>query len=218
MESKTFSIAEALRFGWRTTFRHFWLFVGVLLISGAVQLVPQVVSSLARERALLTFAIMVVFAVLSMIVQMGIVNMTIRFARDTEAHFADLFAVSHLFWKFLGASILYMLIIAGGMLLLIVPGIIWAIKYQFFSYVIIDEGVGPLTALRRSGEITQGVKWNLLFFGILLGFINILGVLALFIGLFVTTPVTMLATAYVYRTLVSQTYGVQPEPVNPRKS
>jgi len=42
------------------------------------------------------------------------------------------------------------------------------------------------------------------FFGFVLAGINILGTLALLIGLFATIPTTMVATAFVYRKLLSQ--------------
>ncbi|MEA3324508.1 MAG: hypothetical protein U9Q37_05135 [Euryarchaeota archaeon] len=57
--------------------------------------------------------------------------------------------------------ILYGFIVVGGLILLTIPGIIWAIKFQFFDYLIVDKGLGPIDALEKSSEITRGVKWDL---------------------------------------------------------
>ena len=61
-----------------------------------------------------------------------------------------------LFWKYIWTSILYLLIILGGMFLLIIPGIIWGIRYIFAPYLVIMEGIGGREALSRSKAITKG--------------------------------------------------------------
>ena len=109
------------------------------------------------------------------------------------------------FFDYLIGSILYGLIVVVGLILLIIPGIIWAIKFQFFDYLIVDKGLGPIDALEKSSDITRGVKWDLFAFGILLAIINILGFLCLVVGLFVTIPVTLVAMAFVYRELLPET-------------
>jgi uncharacterized membrane protein len=63
--------------------------------------------------------------------------------------------------------------------------------------------LGPVEALKQSGALTQGAKWNLFLFGLLLCGVNLLGALVLLIGLFATIPTTMVATAYAYRRLQS---------------
>jgi len=64
---------------------------------------------------------------------------------------------------FLFGLILYTLITLVGTILLIIPGIIWGIKFQFFGYFIVDKGLEPIEALKRSAAITKGVRWSLLF-------------------------------------------------------
>ena len=68
--------------------------------------------------------------------------------------------------------------------------------------------MGPIEALKKSSQITKGVKLDLLVFSFLLTGINILGVLAFGIGLILTIPTTIIATAFVYRKLLSKTSGV----------
>jgi len=66
---------------------------------------------------------------------------------------------------------------------------------------VVDRGLGPIEAMQESWRITKGHKWQLfLLFLALLG-INLLGFLALFIGIFVTAPMTLVALAHAYRTL-----------------
>ena len=97
-----------------------------------------------------------------------------------------------------------MLIMFCGFLLLIIPGIIWAIGFQLAPYFVVDKGMDPLEALKKSWAATRGAKWNLFLFGLLLGLINMLGFLALMVGLLFTLPLSMVAMAYVYRKLAVQ--------------
>jgi len=85
--------------------------------------------------------------------------------------------------------------------MLVIPGIIWAIKFQYFSYLMVDRGMGPIDALKESAKITEGVRTNLFFLKLLLVVINIVGMLFFVVGLLVTIPISIMAEAYVYRKL-----------------
>jgi len=135
----------------------------------------------------------------------GFLKVTLRFCDQEKGRLSDLFSQYRLFFKYFLAYILYGLIVLGGIILFIIPGIIWAIKFQFFPYLIIDKKLGPIEALKQSAAITQGVKWQLWVFSLATGVVNIIGALLLIVGLFVTIPVTMLATAFVYRKLLART-------------
>jgi uncharacterized membrane protein len=84
---------------------------------------------------------------------------------------------------------------------LIIPGIIWGMMYVFTPFIVIDRGMKPFEALRESRRITNGHKWQLLLFFLVLGGVNILGALCILIGLLVTVPISGLATVYAYRYL-----------------
>jgi uncharacterized membrane protein len=93
--------------------------------------------------------------------------------------------------------------------LLIVPGIIFFIMFQYYGYFIVDKKMGPVEALKASAALTKGVRWKLFGFGLVIGLLNIGGALLLLLGLFVTIPVSQMAIAHVYRKLLPQTQFVQ---------
>jgi uncharacterized membrane protein len=103
--------------------------------------------------------------------------------------------------SYLVGKILYGLIVLVGLILLIVPGIIWAYMFLYVGYLIIDRQLGPIEALKESRVITSGYKMDLFIFSLVVGVINIVGAILLLIGLLVTIPVTLMASAYVYRKL-----------------
>jgi len=216
MEEKmagTFSKKEALRFGWETLKANVGFFIGLLIVAGLIWIIPDMLSDRLQESVpLLAVLIALVSFVLDMVVQIGLIRISLSFCRGEKGNFSDLFSGFPVLLKFIGGSIVYGLIVLGGTLLLIVPGVIWAIKYQFYSYLIVEEGLGPVDAIKRSGVLTQGVKWNLFFFGFLLTALNLLGALCFMIGLLVTIPTSMVAFAYVYRKLSAQGESVQAAP------
>lgn len=206
MATQKFCKSEAVRFGWNTMKNNLGFFIGLLVVVGLINFVPGFISELMKKDAsVLSIIISIASSLLSMVIMMGLIRITLRLHDNEGCKFTDLFSCFPLFFKYLFGSILYGLIILGGTILLIIPGIIWAIRFQFFSYFIVDKGLGPIEALKRSSLITRGVKWDLFLFGLLLVLINLLGALCLLIGLFATVPTTMVAMAFVYRKLLTHT-------------
>ncbi len=203
-----FTIGEALSFGWDTMKNNLMFFILALLIAWVANGIPSGLQGLCYScnsggLAILGTILAIISFVVGVFMYMAFTRIGLRFTAGETADYADLYLSYPLFWKFLGGYILYGLIVLGGLILLIVPGIYWGIKYHFFAYFIIDEGVGPTEALKRSGEITYGAKWELLLLALAFLGINLLGLLACFVGLFVSVPITIVATAYVYRRLLA---------------
>jgi uncharacterized membrane protein len=179
-------------------------FIGLLIVTGLLCYVPAILAELVKKSVLLYIILTLASSVISILVGMGVIKITLKFCDNEKGELADLFSCFPLFFKYLFGSILYGLILFGGIILLIIPGIIWAIKFQFYNYFIIDKGLGPIEALKRSSAITSGTKWNLFLFDLLLGLIYLLGFLCLLIGLFAAVPTFMVAQAFVYRKLLAQ--------------
>ncbi len=205
MTTKSFSMGEAIGFGWETMKKNFAFFIGVLIVVFVIQAVPQLIANQAQNAPAIGLLFSLIGFVLQLILSMGLIRIALKFVDGQQPEFGDLFGATSYFFSFLIASILYGLMVAVGMIFLIVPGIVLAIIFLMYQYAIVDQGLGPLEALRRSAALTHGVRWDLFLFGLLLFGINLLGALALGIGLFVTVPTTMVALAYVYRQLDRQT-------------
>ena len=210
---KRFTIEEALRFGWDVMKNNLAFFVLFLLILWVAEGIPSGLQGIFYKYSALVIIMGLVSFVIGIFVNMAVVRVGLRFTDGETAEYSDIYMSYPLFWKFLGGAILYGLIVLGGLILFIVPGIYWGIKYHFFAYFIIDEGLGPVEALRRSGEITYGSKWELLLLALAFFGINLLGLLACFVGLFITAPITLVALAYVYRRLLATSETAEQAPV-----
>lgn len=212
--TQKFSKKEAIKFGWDTMRGNLGFFIMLLIILVLISFIPnQISEKLKDDYSALSFIITIIGWILSIIVSLGIIKITLRFVDNEKGNFSDLFSQYPLFFKYVLAGIIYNLIVFVGLILLIIPGIIWGIRYQFFSYFLVDKNFGPIEALKKSSEITKGAKWDLFLFGILLWLINVAGFFCLLFGLFATIPTTMLAQAFVYRKLLSHIEKV-PMPEN----
>jgi len=204
MAEKSFSTSEALRFGWQIFKENAVFLILIYLIiffNGVIfELIRKI---LGNSQAIMSFTSILQWG-LSLVLGMGLIRIGLQFVDGKKGSYSDLIKDYRLFFKYLAGSIVYGLIVLGGLLLLIVPGIIWAIKFQFWSYLLIDKGMGPIEAIKKSGELTRGVKWGLLKFLLVIFLVTLVGLLALVVGLFVAIPVTCIAMVYVYRQLLKQ--------------
>ena len=205
MNNKALSIKEAFSFGWKNTTGRFWFFVGIVLIIFGVSVLPGIVFGwLAKlfDLPLLSLVGTSIGNIFSLIVGLGFLRIVLDVHDGREVKTGQLFSEYRLFFKYFVGAILYSLIILVGLLLFIIPGIIWAIKFQFFTYALVDKKLGPIAALKESANITRGVKWNLFIFDILVVLVNMLGFALLLVGLFITIPLTAFATVFLYRKLL----------------
>jgi uncharacterized membrane protein len=202
MSKGRFGMGEAIRFGWDTMKSNIGFFIGLLIVAFLIENLPGIIShfvtgTFPMVAVLLTAAGML----LGMVVQMGLMKVSIKFCDGIKGQLDDLLSSFNLLLKYFAGSLVYFLIVIGGIILLIVPGIIWAIKFSLFPYFIVDKGLGPIEAIKASGRATDDAKWDLFLFGGLLGLINLAGALVFLVGLFATIPASMVAYAYAYRKL-----------------
>jgi uncharacterized membrane protein len=105
------------------------------------------------------------------------------------------------FCYFLVTALLFALSVLGGVLLLIIPGLIFAICMCFYKYIILENDLSPIEALKQSIRTTKGYRWKIFWFYMLGGLVMLLGVLCLFVGLFFTIPLVLIADTLVYKKL-----------------
>src|SRR5579884_2174274 len=196
MATKEFSIEEAIAFGWMKVKSNLSFFLPLGVIVFIAQSLPRLTGNNQQTPTVIGFIAAIFYWLLRTLIDMGIIKIALKFVDDKKAAYEDLLSQTDLLWDFIVGSVIYTLIVIAGLILLIVPGIIWAIKYSYFSYLIVDKRAKPMDAIKRSGQITQGHKWQLFLFGLVLFLINILGALCLVVGLFITLPVSYLAWAY----------------------
>jgi uncharacterized membrane protein len=216
MASDRFSKKEAIRFGWEAMKNNLVFFILFLLVTWAVSGGISVMGTpyWGPRIVFFPFIFSIIGWVVSIFIAMAVIKIGLRLsaAGGETADISDVWSAYPLFLNYLVGSVLYGLIVIAGLILLIVPGIIWAIKYSMFGYLIIDREMPPIEALKKSGEITRGAKGDLFLLGLLFFGIAILGALACGVGLFAAIPTIWVAHAFVYRRLAGGTAVAQTAP------
>ena len=80
------------------------------------------------------------------------------------------------------ANLLTMAIVVIGFLMLIIPGIIFAIKLVFVPYLVMDKNLDPVEAVKESWRMTKGYGWTIFGMGFVSIFIIFGGILLLILG------------------------------------
>lgn len=195
--TKTVSIEEALRFGWKTFQANAGFMIGVtvtaVLLMGAPGFIPR------GSSGLVGLALRLVVMVWQIFIGIGLLKITLALCVNQKPSFGILFSGSDVLGQMILGRIFYTIVLVIGLVLLIVPGIIWALQRLFYSYLIVDQKLSAVEALKKSGSITYGIKLDLFLFLLGVGILNLLGLICFGVGLFVTLPVTLLAFTDVYR-------------------
>ena len=71
------------------------------------------------------------------------------------------------FWRYLGLAIVLFFAFIGLFLLLIIPGVIFAIYWIFAYYILIKENTRIVESMRRSKAIVKGRWWKVFGFSLL---------------------------------------------------
>jgi uncharacterized membrane protein len=212
MSKKSFNFCDVLGYGWGVMASNLWFFVGLGFLYLLIVVSPGICRGIigrsgASEpfRTISSISLQIIGQLISIVLSIGLLKIALSFCDEQKPGIVTLFDGFDCFWRYLGVAVLYILIVVGGFLLLIVPGIIWAVKFSLCYYFVVDKGLGPIEALKASSRTTKGVKWDLFGFDIFTILIIYAGFLCLGVGVFAAYPTVLVAKTLVYRQLSAQT-------------
>ena len=134
----------------------------------------------------------------------GFVSAVLKISRQQDFAIADIFSKAEVFWRYLGGSLLFGLIVVAGTVFLIVPGIYLALTYWPIYYLIIDKGMSICEAFKAAKQMTMGTKWTMFLFQLMMLALIILGAIPLGLGLIIVIPVMTIASTLIYNKLVER--------------
>ncbi len=205
-------IDRLLSEGWELFKDRMGICIGVFALATLLNLVAQIpelyVNFFVKQRpmapqtqALLSVGMLIVTFIrvaFSVWLNIGLHQFALRIVRGQSAEVGDLFEGGRYFWRALLCLIVTGLAVLAGTLLCIVPGIIVALIYWPVLFVLVDRDLPGLESLQQSSKTMSGNKTAL--FGLLLVtfLINIMGILALGVGMLFAVPYTFLVSALAY--------------------
>jgi uncharacterized membrane protein len=196
-------VGDAISYGWNAYWKNVGPMVLITLVIFVVQLLISIVGS-GTDGAMARVVLQLLSFVVGIILAMGLIRASLAVCEGRKPEVSMLMQTDG-FFNYLVAAILFGIGVFFGLVLLIVPGIIFAVVFHYFGYAIVQQPeLGAIDALKRSADITRGYRWQLFGLALLLMLINFVGLLACGIGVLFTYGISAIAIAYAYKTLSGQ--------------
>jgi hypothetical protein len=178
---REFRIGPIFTRSWSIYAANFLMFTLVAVVAGLPnQLGGDFESSAGVAQSIIAFIISVI---LYFVGQAVILYAAFQAMRGRDVIIGD--AIGRAFSRFLsllGISILVGLGVAIGFMLLIVPGIILALRWAVAVPACVVENKGPLESMRRSAELTKGHRWKIFGIWVLIAIVAI--IILIIVGVF----------------------------------
>jgi uncharacterized membrane protein len=191
----TIPIKDTFRKSWELTKKHFLFFAALLIlacIGGGIS---------GDGKGVLSFVLQLIVGT---VITIAFIRATLDTIDGKSPSIDSITSELKHFPAYLAGQFLFQIALIVGFVLLIIPGVYVAVTYNWYAYLIAEKRYGAMEALKQSSVLVEGARWELLRFFLAVIGLNILGALALLVGLFVTVPISMIASAMVYRMLVAR--------------
>jgi len=178
----------AFSHGWQTMKKYFIELLVVILVLILFSIPMGIVNSYLDTNSFGYF-FFTLFNIAYGIIVMGPISfganwVFLKAARNEPFKTYDIFMAFQNIWNVVIANILVGFIIGIGFVLLIIPGIIFACRLAFVCYIVMDQKLEPIEAIKKSWEMTRGYSWTIFGMAIASFFIAIAGIICLVVGIF----------------------------------
>ncbi len=200
LSKKTFSDGAVIHFGWEKMKEHMGFFVLMFLVMIGASIVPAILAAfIPQDYWYLSLLIFLIYIALGTIMGIGFIKIMLDATDGKRPSLATLFTEWDVFFKYLAVMIIYGIVVYVGFMLLVFPGVIWMLKYYFAPMLVVDKKMGPIEAMKKSSEMTMGLKWDVLGLHLTTGVVSFLGFICLYVGALFSVPAAMIATTKAYR-------------------
>jgi len=218
------SFGNLLRAAWKSYVERFRVLVGIF----AIPVVGGIIVSLMMEVDLAALKVVgiilaIVLSIIFYVASLALIHSVFNNSGIKEAY---RFGFKN-FFPFIWLTILSALSVAGGMIMLIIPGIVLYLAFSFGIYVFVGEGLRGFQALGRSAQYVKGYWWPVFWrylglFLLALLIVLVIGAPALLLGRTASNiissvlnlffaPFAILFVFCLYKDLVEKKAGLLPE-------
>jgi hypothetical protein len=192
-------IGTALGYGWKKFTENVGPWLGIAAIVVIVNLVFGLIA-LSIDSFIGATIFRLVGFVIGQIVTLGLYRAALMVTAGQPLDIGRAFSTDRL-GDFIIASLLYSLIVAIGLVLCVIPGLIAAVLLYFYGFYVLDKNMSATDALRASYELVRANAGSVVLLLVVAFLLNIVGALACGVGLFITGPVSLVMVCYGYRVL-----------------
>jgi uncharacterized membrane protein len=199
--------------GWRKLWKNFLELFLILIISFVIG-IPTGMGGWAHggASAFLTVIGIAYALLVSNPVTYGVYYAYLEAARGDKVEIKDMFAAFQNYWNAVLANLLVAVIVFIGLILIIVPGIVFACKLAFTPYLVVDRKMEVIEAVKTSWRMTGGGRsWKVFLIGLLGIPIFIAGLICLGVGVIISIMWINMALASLYHAVASREESVSSE-------
>ncbi len=139
------------------------------------------------------------------VIYFGAARIYLKYMRDERADIREIvdgFKTNYL--NIVLANLLVVAIVGIGIILLIVPGIVFACRLAFVPYLVMDKGMDPAAAVEKSWTMTRGHGWRIFAMYLMAILLFVVGLCLLIIGAFFSSLWVSCAFASLYYAVDTQ--------------
>ncbi len=134
-----------------------------------------------------------------------------RQSQNEYLDFQNYFDGFKYWWNLISTNLISSILIVGGIILLIIPGIYLLVGYMFSLLFVIFGGFDFWTSMELSRRLVHTNWLKFFLFALALIALNIFGFLCLIVGLFITIPMTYLAVYILFEELTIDAIDEEPK-------
>lgn len=223
MEEKKNIVLESIKFGFKTLVKHIFLFVCILLAAAVMKRIISIMATFLYAWFLwlgmhnvLSLSVCGLLEALSVFcIFLGLYKIALDLCDYGKISAQPFFSCLILLPRVIAGFVFFLLAIGVGMIFLLIPGMIIAVRCVLFPYFIIDRNMTAIESLKMSYEVTKKHGWQLFLLSIIVwiigGILDILFVCFNVVGLVSSVGEILFVLfiyAYFYRALVPRKNNV----------
>ena len=139
----------------------------------------------------------------------GAIRVMLQISRNQRPNLGLLLQSAPFFIRTCLATLLFGILVVGGMILFFFPCIYIILTYWNYTYFIVDRNCGVIEAFRLAKVHASGNRLSIFVIGLIISGLGFLGVLACCLGWIATTPYCLLLLVITYLSMTGQPF-VQP--------
>jgi uncharacterized membrane protein len=188
--------------GWQKLKKYFLELLLIIIIAIVASIpagwISRASGGAGAGAAFLSFIAVAYSILLSGPLEYGVSYAYLKAARGDPLKVQDMFNVFQNYLNAVLANLLVAVIVTIGLVLLIVPGIIFACKLAFVPYLVVDRKMDAIEAVKESWRMTSGHAWKVFLIGLLGIPIGFVGALCFGVGIIPAIMWILLAFASLY--------------------
>lgn len=206
MAQNSIDLVPLFKFSFHQFKKYASFVIGAMLTFFVLAILPQIyfMARVPEEPNTQAQLISFLITLVQLFLSLGFIKIMLLLVQDDHVETADMFNNFRPFLSYFVASFLYGIATVIGLLLLVIPGIFIAIRFQFYPYFILEEDVSSFTALQKSYYLSQNLTLELFLLGAVVIALNLAGILLFGVGIILTYPITTMAIAIVYKSLTEE--------------